>query len=97
MDGSQADLSLFPGSEDPRSGSGGAGRGRPTPPLADRMRPLTLDEMVGQDHLLAPGRPFRQTIESGEIPSLILWGPPGSGKTTLARLIALTSARLGER
>jgi putative ATPase len=57
------------------------------------MRPVTLDEMVGQDHLLAPGRPFRQTIESGEIPSLILWGPPGSGKTTLARLIALTSAR----
>src|SRR5690242_20481385 len=53
-------------------------------PLADRMRPRTLDEIVGQDHLLAPGRALRRTIESDRVPSMIFWGPPGTGKTTLA-------------
>jgi putative ATPase len=60
----------------------------PTGPLADRMRPRTLDEMVGQEHLLGPGKVLRAAIESGELHSMILWGPPGSGKTTLASLMA---------
>ena len=60
-------------------------------PLADRMRPRTLDEYVGQEHILAPGKPLRAQIESGHLTSLILWGPPGSGKTTLAALIAQRS------
>lgn len=57
-------------------------------PLAERLRPKTLEEFVGQDHLLGPGKVLRQAIESDHIPSMILWGPPGSGKTTLAMLIA---------
>ncbi len=57
-------------------------------PLADRVRPRTLDEFVGQDHLLGPGKVLRQAIESDHLPSMILWGPPGSGKTTLAMIIA---------
>src|SRR5260370_33814688 len=63
-------------------------------PLASRMRPRTLDEIVGQEHLLAPGRLLRRAIEADRITSMILWGPPGSGKTTLAEVIArLTNAR----
>ncbi len=57
-------------------------------PLADRMRPRTLNEFVGQDHLLGQGKVLRQAIESDQLPSMILWGPPGSGKTTLAMIIA---------
>src|SRR5919201_2536924 len=69
-------------------GSAAAPTAGPGAPLADRMRPRTLDEIVGQDHLLGPGRVLRRAIESGELHSMILWGPPGSGKTTLASLMA---------
>src|SRR2546425_7917230 len=57
-------------------------------PLAARMRPRTLDEIVGQEHLVEPGRLLRRSIEGDRVPSMILWGPPGSGKTTLAEVIA---------
>ncbi|MGC8823305.1 MAG: replication-associated recombination protein A [Bacteroidales bacterium] len=62
-------------------------------PLADRMRPRTLDEYVGQEHLVGKNAPLRKIIESGNIPSMIFWGPPGVGKTTLAQLIASASQR----
>ena len=57
-------------------------------PLAERMRPRHLDELVGQNHLLAPGAPLRILLEAGRPPSMVFWGPPGVGKTTLARLVA---------
>jgi len=56
-------------------------------PLAERMRPRTLDEVVGQEHLLAPGKPLRLQIERDDPGSIIFWGPPGVGKTTLAQII----------
>ena len=58
------------------------------PPLAERMRPVSLDDLVGQEHLVGEGRVIRKTIQSGNIPSMIFWGPPGVGKTTLANIIA---------
>ena len=65
--------------------TGGDGTYRP---LADRLRPQSLDEYVGQSHLLGPGAPLRRALEAGRPHSMILWGPPGTGKTTLARLVA---------
>ncbi len=74
-------MSLFHEPEPERAPPGAA-------PLAERMRPATLEEFSGQEHLLAPGKPLRKLMEQGRSASLILWGPPGTGKTTLARLLA---------
>ncbi|HYS51376.1 MAG TPA: AAA family ATPase, partial [Burkholderiales bacterium] len=60
----------------------------PVPPLAEALRPKSLDDFVGQQHLLGPGKPLRLAFQSGKPHSMILWGPPGVGKTTLARLMA---------
>jgi len=76
-------MSLFESSPPPS-----AERGPGLSPLADRMRPETLEEFVGQLHILGPGKPLRKQIERDEVTSMILWGPPGSGKTTLATIIA---------
>jgi putative ATPase len=81
-------MSLF---DEAPSDPGGRGRTKSDPasaPLAERMRPRTLDEFVGQETLVGAGRPLRQAIEQDKLQSIILWGPPGTGKTTLARLIA---------
>jgi putative ATPase len=66
------------------------GKPQPVAPLAEALRPKSIDEVVGQQHLLGPGKPLRLAFESGKPHSMILWGPPGSGKTTIARLMART-------
>ncbi|MCJ7502270.1 MAG: AAA family ATPase, partial [Acidobacteriia bacterium] len=73
---------------EPPSTSASAGDRRGRSPLADRIRPETLEAFVGQLHILGPGKPLRKQIERDELHSMILWGPPGSGKTTLAVIIA---------
>jgi len=78
-------LDLFP------EEGGGRGRSKAGVPLADRMRPRTLEEFEGRERLLAPGTLLGSAIESGNVPSIVLWGPPGSGKTTLARLLSQAS------
>ena len=79
-----------PDSEAPRGGPGDGALPEDAP-LATRLRPATLDELVGQERLLAPGSALRRAIEEGRPHSMILHGPPGSGKTTLARLVAQAS------
>jgi putative ATPase len=74
------ELALFPAPEAPT--------GAATAPLAHRLRPESFDDFLGHDELLAPGKPLRQAIEQGTVTSMVLWGPPGCGKTTLARLVA---------
>jgi putative ATPase len=71
----------------------GAHGGSATAPLAVRMRPASLDEVVGQDHLLQPGSPLRRLVEGSGMASAILYGPPGSGKTTLASLVSQATGR----
>src|SRR6201996_2781558 len=62
----------------------------PLEPLAERLRPDSLDQLVGQKHLTGKGSVLRSAIEQGKVPSMILWGPPGTGKTTIANIIAHT-------
>src|SRR5213595_1653898 len=75
-------MSLFPSIPGPEK------PGDRTRPLADRMRPRTLEQFVGQEHLIGPGKPLQTQIQRDDIGSLIFWGPPGVGKTTLAKIIA---------
>ena len=79
----------------PAASGDGDGFGPPDPdaPLSVRMRPVSIDELVGQDHLLTPGSPLRQLVSGATPMSVILWGPPGSGKTTIAHLVARASDR----
>jgi putative ATPase len=82
------------GSDEGRGGSLFAAAAADAQPLAARMRPRSLDEFEGQEHLLAPGKPLRAAIEQGTVGSLVFWGPPGTGKTTLGHLIAQATNRV---
>lgn len=86
----RAQESLFDSPPEPSGPAARAPEGRApaTAPLAERLRPTALDEVIGQQHLLGAGKPLRTAFESGRLHSMILWGPPGVGKTTLARLVA---------
>src|ERR1035437_7501620 len=79
-------MSLFEPAPIDQSGSATSRAASPSP-LADRMRPETIEEYVGQLHILGPGKSLRRQIERDELGSMILWGPPGSGKTTLATFV----------
>src|SRR5579863_4982586 len=81
-------MSLFDGEPDGAAPARGPRGALKTAPLAERMRPRTLEEYSGQEHLLGPGKPLRVQIERDDSGSMILWGPPGVGKTTLAKIIA---------
>jgi putative ATPase len=81
-------MSLFDDPDEPTGAAATAVPVDPSAPLAERMRPRTLDDFVGQEALIGSGRPLRSAIEQDRLQSIILWGPPGTGKTTLARLIA---------
>ena len=84
-EGAGSPTSLFPAPED-REGSQEAAGSRPR--VGEGLRPRTLDEVIGQAHLLGPGKPLRVAFEAHRVHSMSLWGPPGVGKTTLARLVA---------
>ena len=73
--------------------SAAADRLRERAPLAARIRPRTLDDVVGQEHLVGVGRPLRLLVERDALTSVLFWGPPGTGKTTLAEVVALTTSR----
>lgn len=83
-----------PGSQEPRAGGGTlAGNAHASAPLAVRLRPQSLDELAGQAHLLAPGSPLRRLVEGDQPMSLLLWGPPGTGKTTIAGIVSTQTNR----
>ena len=82
------DLELFPVNQPPSESNDAGSEPTAEAPLAERMRPRSLQEVRGQDHLLGPGKLLRSMVEGGRVYSLLFWGPPGTGKTTLARLLA---------
>lgn len=92
MPSSKSESSLFPELEAPTKSRAKAAVPDATAPLAERMRPRTLEEFIGQEHLLAAGKLLRRLIEEDRLTSLVFWGPPGTGKTTLAQIIAHRTA-----